>query len=151
MQFKKQQKIILHVDDDEDDCQLLKESVWEHDGEIKVHDVNNGRAALLFLQQAKMNSVLPSLIILDLNMPVMDGKELLEELKKDSDLSSIPIVVFTTSSNPVDKEFASKYGAEFITKPPSIKQLSDTVKKLLYLLSVGYAIININFLWHIHR
>ncbi|MBO9682119.1 MAG: response regulator [Flavisolibacter sp.] len=149
MQATTQPRIILHVDDDRDDYELVKESILEHDSDISVHGVINGREALLFLERAKTNGGLPGLIILDLNMPVMDGKEFLMALKGDPELSSIPVIIFTTSASPVDKAFAEKYGVEFFVKPPTMIQLSEALKKMLCLFSIGYAVISLNMMYSI--
>lgn len=145
------QKIVLHIDDDEEDRQLVKESLCERDPDIRVQGFENGKAALLFLRRAKECAALPGLIILDLNMPLMNGREFLQKLKGDPELSAIPIVIFTTSSEPVDQAFAREHGVEFITKPPTLKQLTQTVARLLYLFSIGYALIRVNLLCYTGR
>jgi CheY-like chemotaxis protein len=72
----------------------------------------------------KENAVLPDLILLDLNMPKMDGKQCLDELKKDERLSQIPVFIYTTSSQSKDIEYTLQLGAEcFITKPSSARDL----------------------------
>jgi len=98
---------ILLVDDNPDDCALLEEA-W---AEVPVGDrlrlVNNGTELLDYLRrrgafQPPETSPRPSLILLDLNMPLITGAEVLMELKQDSGLACIPIVVLTTSKAPKD-------------------------------------------------
>jgi CheY-like chemotaxis protein len=76
-------------------------------------------------------SSLPGLIILDLNLPGMDGIGIIDKLQQDKVFGSIPIVVFTTSASPTDQNTCARYRVDMITKPISFSVLTDTVKKLL--------------------
>lgn len=125
------QRIVLYIDDDEDDLMMVQETINEIDPNMIVRQANNGETGVQFLKQSKEFNDLPCLIILDINMPGMSGKEVLKEIKKDQKLSSIPMVLFTTSSSAMDKSFASKENVELITKPTSTTGLVDTVKKIL--------------------
>jgi CheY-like chemotaxis protein len=124
-------RIVLHIDDDEDDRELVREGIFQKDKNIILRQVDNGKAGLSFLQQAKEFGDLPCLIILDLNMPKMDGRQVLAEIKKDQQLASIPLVIFTTSDSSMDKHFAAKEGVQLITKPPTLNILSRAMDKLL--------------------
>jgi CheY-like chemotaxis protein len=64
-------------------------------------------------------------------MPLMDGKQTLTQIKKDPILSEVPVVMFTTSSSPLDKLFCEKHGVKFVTKPIKQVELFETVKVLL--------------------
>lgn len=71
----------------------------------------------------------PAIILLDLNLPGTDGREVLEQIKKDEELKTIPVVVFTTSSNPKDIEVCYRYGVNgYIVKPIDIKKLMKTLQ-----------------------
>lgn len=71
----------------------------------------------------------PAIILLDLNLPGTDGREVLEQIKKDEDLKTIPVVVFTTSSNPKDIEVCYRYGVNgYILKPIDINRLMRTLQ-----------------------
>jgi CheY-like chemotaxis protein len=94
-------------------------------------EVSNGKEALDFLDQSQQTSALPSLIILDINMPILDGKETLTIIKKTEEYKAIPVVVFTTSNSELDKMFCKKHHVEMITKPPHYKSLEAAVLKLL--------------------
>jgi len=124
-------RIVLHIDDDEDDRELVKNAIESKDKTVIVRQVDNGKAGISFLKQAKEFSDLPCLIVLDLNMPGIDGREVLKEIKKDGKLASIPLVIFTTSSSEMDRMFAKKEGVEIITKPPTLNHFSKVVDKLL--------------------
>src|SRR5215207_7548426 len=122
---------ILCVDDDSDDLQLLHESLKGVQQNFDVLEANNGRQAIDLLQKLKTRGTNPCLIILDINMPVLNGKETLSIIKSDEVLKSIPVVVFTTSGSESDKSFCNLYGVEMVTKPPGFKTFKTVVHKLL--------------------
>jgi CheY-like chemotaxis protein len=124
-------RIVLCVDDDPDDQILVKETIKELNPSLEVTSALNGVEALQFLDGAKERGELPSLVILDINMPLMDGKQTLTQIKKDPILSEVPVVMFTTSSSPLDKLFCEKHGVKFVTKPIKQVELFETVKVLL--------------------
>jgi CheY-like chemotaxis protein len=125
------QRIVLHIDDDEEDRMVLEEALQKLDPGIKVQQVDNGRAALFLLKQSKELGNLPCLIILDINMPGMNGTEVLTEIKKDRELASLPLILFTTSSGWTYRDLIKKENVEFITKPLTPSELSDTARKML--------------------
>lgn len=119
------------MDDDLDDRNVISEAIKEVDPSIAVIEACNGREANQFLQQAKNMGVFPCLILLDVNMPLMNGKETLKEIKKDARLKTIPVAFFSTSSNPVDQSFSMEYGVDFVTKPSSYQSIVTVIKELL--------------------
>lgn len=124
-------KKVLCVDDDEDDQMIVTETIQEVDGSLEVVTALNGVEALKILEEAKSNNDLPCLIIMDINMPLMDGKQTLVEIKKDKALDNVPIVMFTTSSSQLDIAFCQQYGVDFITKPINLQDFHNTIQKLL--------------------
>ncbi|HVG14948.1 MAG TPA: response regulator, partial [Chitinophagaceae bacterium] len=80
---------------------------------------------------AKEEDTLPCLVILDINMPRMDGKQTLAEIKKDNQLSGVPVVVFSTSGNWEDKMYCERYGVELVTKPATMLSMQNEVQRLL--------------------
>ncbi|MGN6402851.1 MAG: response regulator [Flavisolibacter sp.] len=126
-----QKNTILWADDDADDLMLMKEILLKNNRNYEIIEVRNGKEALDFLKKAKEAAHLPCLIILDINMPILDGKETLSILKREEAYQSIPVVVFTTSNSELDKLFCSKYQVEMITKPPHYKSLENAVLRLL--------------------
>ena len=93
--------------------------------------MQNGREALDYLDQADAADNLPCLIILDINMPVLDGKETLSLIKKDERFRAIPVVVFTTSASELDRMFCQRHNTTMITKPPAYHNLESAVMHLL--------------------
>ena len=124
---------ILWADDDYDDLQMVQEILLKKNADFDIVEVHNGKEALNYLQKAKERSSLPCLIILDINMPVLDGKQTLAILKESDDFKNIPVVVFTTSDSELDRLFCKKLNTEMVTKPPTFKTLSAVLDRLLKL------------------
>jgi CheY-like chemotaxis protein len=120
---------VLYVDDDEDDRVLLTEAIREMAPALKVVEAENGVKALEYLKDAKNN--LPCLVVLDINMPFMDGKQTLERIKADQDLSHLDVVIFTSSENPNDKMFFKNKGVNLVVKPFDNKTLKQIVKQFI--------------------
>lgn len=116
--------IVLYADDDQDDLMLLQEAFSNYALNVKVVTARDGNEALEYLNSLTPLDPSPCLIILDVNMPRMDGKETLWNIRKHHRFVEIPVVMFTTSSFLADRDFAEKYKAGFITKPLDTKQLA---------------------------
>ena len=126
------QKIILYVDDDEDDRELLTDAIQQANSDIEIVLAKNGLEALDYLlRQKKGGDPLPGLIVLDLNMPFLGGKETFQQLKADPDLQNVPIIVFTSSERPADKALFDQLGIEYIVKPTSVRHIGEVVNHLL--------------------
>jgi CheY-like chemotaxis protein len=122
---------ILYIDDDFDDLELISEAFLHYTSDIKVIQAYNGKLGIDLLERMELSNHLPCLIILDINMPVMDGKETLKLLKTTDRFKNIPVIVFSTSKGEKDKQFAEKWGADFIPKPVSYKNLEGLVKEFV--------------------
>lgn len=124
-------KIVLHIDDDEEDRMMLEEALQNLDAGIQVQQAESGEAALSYLKQSKEQGTMPCLIVLDINMPGMNGKEVIKEIKGDRELSSLPLVVFTTAPEATYRELAKKEKVELITKPLNTAELINSARKML--------------------
>jgi CheY-like chemotaxis protein len=122
---------ILWADDDYDDLQMMRELLLKTKRNYDLVEVHNGKEALDYLRVAQKNGGLPSLIILDINMPVMDGKETLAVIKNSNEFNKIPVVVFSTSESELDKIYCQRLGSVLITKPPTFSTLSAALDQLL--------------------
>ena len=120
---------ILYVEDDQDDFLLLQKAFQDVDENIELINVLNGYETIKFLQESN-TADFPSLIVMDINMPVMDGKETLELLKIDDKFKSIPVVFFSTSVSPMDKKIIETTGTEVITKPSLYEEWLEIARKL---------------------
>ena len=115
--------IVLYADDDPDDLQLVEDAFAQYANNVEVVAVTDGAEALAFLDQLPPLAPLPCLIILDVNMPRINGKETLLRIKATERFKDIPVILFTTSSLPHDRAFAQKHEAGFITKPLEMRQM----------------------------
>jgi CheY-like chemotaxis protein len=121
--------IVFYADDDTDDLELVQEAFERYANNVEVVTARDGVQALSYLQSLSEYPSAPCLIILDINMPLLNGKDVLRKIKDTPPLASVPVVLFTTSSSPLDKEFAKKYNAGFITKPLDVSQM-QTITEL---------------------
>jgi CheY-like chemotaxis protein len=119
---------VFIADDDEDDQYLLQLCFTEHSPACRLHFSKNGKELLADLAN---ETVPPQLMLLDLNMPFMGGLETLQVLRNNPRYTETPIVILTTSSEPIDKRRAFELGATaFLTKPLNQKALGKMVLKL---------------------
>ena len=130
-QTKELKHTIFCIDDDHDDLQMLKEVVESIDGRYSLIEAHDGLDGIRELNSMKDSGDLPCLIVLDINMPRMDGKTTFMNLKSDALLSKIPIVIFSTSSSPLDKMFFAKENVAYFTKPINFRQLTEVASKML--------------------
>ena len=113
--------LVVFADDDADDRLLMKEAFEENNLACKLDFVEDGIALMDYLAK---NLTVPSLILLDINMPRKDGTHLLSELKSSSKWRHIPVVMFTTSKSPEDVRRCYELGANsYIVKPSSFEDL----------------------------
>lgn len=122
--------IILYAEDDFDDFESVKEALDQLSNNQLLLHAKNGAEAVSFIENA---TVLPSLIVLDLNMPVMDGKEVLQWLKERNEYRNIPVMVFTTSSREEDVKLCQKHGCTFFRKPTLYRDLLHVAQTMLNL------------------
>ena len=122
---------VLLVEDSRTQAVLVENAVKKLDLLELVHIAEDGEKALAYLRREGnfKNAHRPDVILLDLNMPKMNGFEVLEELKSDESLRGIPAIVFTTSELKEDIAKAYEHGAStFITKPASFDELQRTLE-----------------------
>ncbi len=127
---------ILMADDDEDDRLLTQDALEESRVINNLYFVNDGVELLAYLNnqapfQDKQKYPRPNIILLDLNMPRMDGREALKLIKENAALRSIPVVILTTSKQEEDKLRGYDLGAaSYITKPVTFEGLVELMKQL---------------------
>ena len=122
---------VLWADDDPDDLMIMREALQFIDHDHMVKEVSNGREALNYLSTLHDPEAFPCLIILDNNMPVLNGTETLAEIKKDKKYSDIPVIIFTTSCSERDRNICNQLGAKMYTKPHTLAGLKKTIAELL--------------------
>jgi CheY-like chemotaxis protein len=122
---------ILIAEDDADDRFLLQAAFEENGFPDELQFVENGVEILDFLTGLKDEAEYPRFILLDLNMPKKDGREVLKELKQHQQLKNIPVVIFSTTNNEQEMRRCYELGANsYITKPNSFESLLKTVAAL---------------------
>jgi CheY-like chemotaxis protein len=122
-------KIILYADDDVDDRTWFSEACRAVSQSWQVHFVETGHQVIDYLRSK--HSLEPSLILLDLNMPGMDGRQTLKQIKEDRSFQQIPVVMVTTSINRIDKEVCHRLGADLlITKPDTMGKWQQVILQL---------------------
>ncbi len=120
---------IFLIDDDEDDQLMFKEVIASINPTLVCDTATNGKIAL---DKLKVITDLPDLIFLDLNMPIMNGFDFLVCVKKEIQLSKIPVGIFSTSNSARDKALAQELGARFfLTKPSDVKIFCTRVQQVL--------------------
>ena len=127
---KPSSKFIVLGEDDIDDQEILQEVFFEADSSLQLQFFNNGRKVISHLESSEHD--LPCLIILDYNMPELNGAEILKILSRDERLRSIPKIIWSTSGAPVYKSICLEYGAsDYLVKPSKIDGLENMVKYML--------------------
>jgi CheY-like chemotaxis protein len=128
--MNKKSNYLMVVDDDEDDRMLFCHMLNQVAKNIGCLREVNGQEALNYLQ--KKDSSVPDLIFLDINMPVMSGWEFLNRMKKENRLKQIPVIIFSTSSNPRDIQIAYDLGAlSYCVKPDDPADLRDMLRHVV--------------------
>jgi CheY-like chemotaxis protein len=121
---------ILLIEDNPADVRLIKEALKEGNLPASLQSVKDGKEALDYLLQLPPfeSAILPDIIILDLNLPRMNGREVLSKIKSMTHLSQIPVIILTTSSSPSDIDDTYQNNANcYITKPFDFSELVDTI------------------------
>jgi CheY-like chemotaxis protein len=122
-------KVIMLIDDDEDDQLIFTDAITELGDDVECIVAKNGYEAF---EQLKTSAIQPSVIFLDLNMPVMNGFEFLELLRCMQPPKDIPVVVFTTSNDPLDVKRSAELGIkDFFTKTSDFTTLKLKLSELI--------------------
>ena len=114
---------LVYVDDDPDDLYFIQEAFSSYRERLSVITFEKSPDAYQFLLELERTSKRPGLIILDMNMPALSGREMLQLLRAIPFFDETPIILFTTSNSSLDEQFAHSYKAGFVTKPMSASQM----------------------------
>ena len=134
----KLRKFILVVEDSDEDFTALERMLKRIKAKVNIYRVCDGEEALDYLYRQKdytdpENFPRPSVILLDLNLPGTDGREVIKQVKEDDALKAIPIVVLTTSANPQDIQDCYLHGANsYMLKPMGVEELRYTIEDFLH-------------------
>lgn len=134
MENDEKQVCVLLVEDDPGDQKLIKTALLNQGYGIDLAMASSGEAAMDYLKKARQGiaeHTMPSLILLDLNMPGMGGKEFLRQVKADEQLSCIPVIVVTTSDSESDiRDCYALHAAGYIQKSAMPEEFKDVLKRL---------------------
>lgn len=124
-------KFVLYADDDVDDKDWVREACRALGYSLSLIFVDNGRQVLEYLA-SKSNAGLPALIVLDLNMPELDGRQTLRRLKAHPSYQTIPVAIVTTSTNRIDQDICRQLGAAlYLTKPDTHAEWQNIIRQLV--------------------
>jgi CheY-like chemotaxis protein len=130
--MKRVSMTILYIDDDQDDLLIFEESVNTLFPDITLFKAQSSEAGIEILNQLEYEKKpYPSLIMIDMNMPKMDGRQTLQHIRSVEKWQEIPIAIFTTFADLDDIEFCKVHGSACITKPMNFIDFRKTLQKLL--------------------
>jgi two-component system, chemotaxis family, response regulator Rcp1 len=124
---------VLLVEDSPGDVRLTRDAFHETNQSIRLHVAVDGVEAMDFLKKrgAFVNSPRPDFILLDLNIPKMDGREVLAQIKKDDNLKTIPTIILTTSDSETDIRKSYELQANcYLSKPVQLEDFENIVKSI---------------------
>lgn len=120
---------ILLIEDDPDDVELMQDALKSADAQYVMEVITEGDAVLQYLEVCKK---FPNIIILDLNIPRLHGREVLSLIKTSDRFKAIPVVILTTASAQREREMCLAAGADlFLTKPSTVDGFVQTVQSIL--------------------
>lgn len=123
-------KSILLVDDDADDRELFRDAVREVDSSVKCLTCRDGEEMLLLLSQK--DSFIPSYIFLDMNMPLLNGRQCFNELRERAQFRDVPVIIYTTSKLSKDmQEMIKEENVYYMTKPYRFDDLRKSILSVL--------------------
>ena len=126
-----QEKFVLYADDDADDKEWVRDACATIDASFSLAFVDNGRQVLDYLLKRSPDQF-PALIVLDLNMPELDGRQTLRKIKTHPLFQAIPVAIVTTSTNKIDRDVCRQLGAAlFLSKPDSHSAWQAVARHLL--------------------
>lgn len=123
-------RYIIFADDDADDLELITGFFKQYNRNINVLEFKDGKEVVDFLNDFADNISMPLLIVLDINMPLLNGKDTLTTIRNHPKFQHIPVVIYTTSTNEADEEFCRKLGASWVSKSPSVEGVRQVAKIL---------------------
>jgi CheY-like chemotaxis protein len=129
---------ILIADDDLDDTEMLTTALKELEPGLEVRVSDNGKSVL---EALKRPALPPCVVVMDMNMPRMDGRETVVALKGHDQLKNLPILLFSTSKNRTDELFAEKWGVRYFQKPDTVQGLNDVARLILEMCQERHEVI----------
>jgi CheY-like chemotaxis protein len=123
--------LVLYADDDPDDIELITEAFRNFSQTIDLVTFESGLELLAYIDRLDPLHLTPCLVIIDINMPRLDGKQTLKMLRQYPGYEDVPVVLFSTSTLPSEALFAGSFQAGFVTKPLHAQQIHLIVSQLI--------------------
>ena len=124
---------ILLVEDDPDDVELMRQALKDNEIDYDIEIINQGDKVIPHLE---MCNKFPDVVVLDLNLPKLHGREVLTRIKSSMQFSSVPVAILTTASSKVERDHCLNLGADvFITKPSSVQGFNNMVASILSIVA----------------
>lgn len=123
-------RYIIFADYDADDLELITSYFRKFDPSVKVVELKDGKEVIHFLEVYAKHSSKPLLVVLDMNMPRMNGKETVIAIRKHPMLSDIPILIYSTSNNKSEAAFCKELLVTWVTKPATVDAVKEVAKVL---------------------
>lgn len=134
---------IVIAEDDPDDGEIVVESFHKHEAFSKVNWVKNGRELLQFLDDC--GDLKPDVILTDINMPILNGIEALQEICQDQQLRYIPVFVYSSTINPIYEVKCKELGTKaFLIKPFSLEGFDEIPKQIIATLIADWHFANLH-------
>lgn len=122
-------RYVIFADDDADDLELITGFFEQYNRNVNVLEFKDGKEVLKFLDELAFNAT-PLLIVLDINMPRLNGKETLVAIRNHKRYQYIPVVIYTTSMSKSDEDFCRQLGASWVSKSTTIEGVKQVAKVL---------------------
>lgn len=123
-------RYVIFADDDADDLELVTGYFRQYDRETQVLEFRDGKEVMDFLNQFSTASGTMDLIVLDINMPRLNGMETLSAIRNHPRFKNVPVVIYTTSISAADQSFCENLNASWVCKPSSIEDVKEIARVL---------------------
>ena len=125
--------VVMLIEDDPEEVVLFEEVLGQISSRYLLQNAPNGIEGIKQLEKAILDTNIPSLIVLDINMPLMNGREVALKLQDMKELSKVPVAVFTTSDSPADQDYFKNMEIPYFNKPLTIHEYYKKVREMLAL------------------
>ena len=123
--------VILMVEDNDGDVLLTQEALLDGNISNRIIVAKHGQAAIDYLEKVKKDNVdVPDLILMDINLPLVNGHEAIAYIRQDDALKNIPIFIFSSSSAPSDLEKSKPFVQHYLTKPLELDKFMEGIRKI---------------------
>jgi len=123
--------VVLYADDDQDDRELISAGFAPYHDSIEIKTFSNGSDLLIHINSLSSPGPAPCLVILDINMPLLNGLQTLKLIREQNGFESTPIVLFTTYVSGGDKQFINQYNGEILLKPIDSSQFHAIIEQFV--------------------